>query len=163
MTMTRPRIVGCLGVALGMTVALAWAAVAAWNVQRIGTIEVRRHALTGIVQILRDGVWQRPFEIDPQAPAVPIAQLRRVRIEDATWGEDGLLTARALVPPGEDVRGRLVITLLIADSNGRRVRDRSLRVTVQWPAGTTTPFVLDTNLERPGPQQKTTLSLENVQ
>lgn len=160
--MTR-RLIG-IGLALFLTVALGvvWM-VNAWEYQTIGKVHARRHVLRGVVEVERDGRYVAPFEIDPQATALSVAQLKTVKITDLAWGENGLLSGRVITAPGTPIKGRLVFSIEILETTaGKRVRDRSLRATVDWPAGAQTDIVLSTDLSKPIRNQQTRLHLEPV-
>jgi hypothetical protein len=133
-----------------------------WHEQTIAGLQVRLNAITGVVQVRNGGEWVTSSRPDPYAPIVAPADLSRIRIVDAAWGQSGLLVARALVAPGAPIRGRLIVTLNIIDTAGqKRIRERNLRANVDWPAGALTPFVLRTNLSAPvGKFQKTVITLQ---
>lgn len=152
---------GCLG-ALTVVVAFLWVAVNQWHYETIGPFEVRQHGMTGILQIRRGGRWEGPFVPDRSAPPVPEDDLKSVRLVDLTWGPRGLLCGRASTAPFRPVRGRLAFVLLIRDGSGKRFRDRALRQSVDWPAGATIDFALDTGLASPQPPSTATITLEHI-
>jgi hypothetical protein len=155
---------GCLAAGITGIVGIAFSA-NSWREQKIGVVEVRRHGLTGIVQLKVSEKWQIPFENDPQAQSIAQIDLDTVKLTNIAWGDGGLLTGTITTAPSKPITGRLsFVVKLLEKSDGsiKRVRDRSLRQTVRWPAGTTQPFVLATGLEGPVRNQSTELTLENV-
>ena len=160
--MRRRLIAGSLAGVLVLTLLIIWA-IGAWDYQTIGKIRTRRHVLRGVVEVEREGRYVAPFEIDPQAPSLTSAQLRSVTVSNLTWGEHGLLCGRVITAPGKPIKGRLVFGIEILETReGKRVRDRGLRATVDWPAGSQTDIVLSTDLSKPIRNQQTRLHLEPV-
>lgn len=151
--------VGSVGV-LALLCLWAWNA---WEYQSIGPFHTRRHLVRGVVEIERAGKYIAPFAIDPQATPLTPAELATVKLTEVTWGEHGLLCFRATTAPQKPIKGRLVFAILITETrDGKRIRDRELRTTVDWPAGATSDIVLSTDLSKPIRNQQTHLHLEPV-
>lgn len=132
-----------------------------WDKERIGTFETRRNNITGIEEIKDEsGEWTRSFKIDRYAPGVDGADLKKIRLVDGAWGADGILVGRAKnISAAKAVTGRLGFLVRIYYPDGRRLKDRTLRMTVNWSAGSSTPFIIDTNLPTPASNQKWTVDL----
>jgi hypothetical protein len=106
------------------------------------------------------GHWTPSFKNDRYAPGLTEAELKNIRLVDGAWGADGILAGRAEnISPAKSVTGRLGFLVRIYYPDGRRLKDRTLRATVDWPAGTSTPFIIDTNLPTPASNQKWTVGL----
>lgn len=131
-----------------------------WQYHRIGSFETRLNRLTGIAEINHNGTWTR-FQDDPYAEAIPEEKLKRIRIENLAWGPGGLLTGQAVNRLADPIQGRLAIRIVLRNKKDQRfIRDRSLRVTVDFPPGKPTPFIIRTNLTTPDPEKlKTELEL----
>lgn len=160
--MRRWLIVGGIALLL-FFVGITYWALNAWEYQTIGTIRVRRHVLRGVVEVERGGTYVAPFEVDPQAATVSKEQLKTIKITNLAWGSNGLLCGRVVTAPGTPIKGRLVFGIEILETKeGKRVRDRALRATVDWPAGAQIDIVLSTDLSRPIRNQQTRVHLEPV-
>lgn len=131
-----------------------------WRVVRIGTVVFRYHVLTGRTEIQDRGQWKNPF--GGVSDGLPISQslLHKAELSDLAWGVGGMLVGKATVPPGNDMVGRLGISIRILEPNGTRVRERTLRQNVRWIAGSANWFVLDTGLTTPEPRQRSLVTLE---
>ncbi len=138
-----------------------WKLVNQWDEEHIGKFETRRNNITGIVQIKdSSGNWTASFNNDRYAPGVAEADLKNIRLGDGAWGADGILVGRATnISATKPVAGRLGFLVQIYYPDGRRLKDRTLRATVNWPAGSSTPFIIDTNLSTPASNQKWTVDL----
>ena len=135
----------------------------AWDYQTIGKVRTRRHLLRGVVEVERGGHYISPFEIDPQAPSVTEEHLKSIKITNLAWGDHGLLCGTVVTAPGKPIKGRLVFTIEILETKeGKRVRDRGLRATVDWPADARTEIVLSTDLSKPIRNQQTRLYFEPI-
>ena len=155
---------------LGAAAALAalglggWVAANQWRYQTLGGIEVRRHGLTGAIQVRQGGVW-RDSGSDLRAPAIPADVLKTVQIRDFQFGDEQLLAFRAVTAPGVAVKGRLAVKVTVRDSLGRIVSlrgDKSLRLTVDWPAGAATSVAINATRDRPAANQTLSVSLESI-
>jgi len=159
----RNKLIGWSAASMGVLVLLCVWAWNAWEYQSIGTFHTRRHLVRGIVEVERAGKYVEPFAIDPQATALTPAELATIKLSEITWGEHGLLCLRVTTAPGKPIKGRLVFSILITETrDGKRIRDRSLRTTVDWPAGTSIEIVLSTDLSKPIRNQQTHVRLEPV-
>jgi hypothetical protein len=138
-----------------------WKLTHQWDEEQIGKFETRRNNITGIVEIKdAEGRWTPSFKNDRYAPGVTEADLKNIRLEDGAWGADGILVGRATnTSATKDVTGRLGFLVQIYYPDGRRLKDRTLRATVNWPAGSSTAFIIDTNLTTPAWNQKWTVDL----
>lgn len=155
---------GCLSALVIGVVALT-AAANAWQYETIGRVSVRRHLLTGMVQLQSGKDWKPAFTVDPQAEIVPQSDLDTVTFTDITWGSNDLLTGNAVTKPGKPIRGRLSLVIQIQerqDGSVKNIKDRALRQTVDWVAGQPNAFVLATGLPHPVRKQTTKITLENV-
>jgi hypothetical protein len=132
-----------------------------WDYARIGVFETRRNNLTGILEIKDEaGRWAPSFKNDRYAPGLTEADLKNIRLADGAWGADGILVGRARnISATKAVSGRVGFLIHIFYPDGRRLKDRTLRATVNWPAGSSTPFIIDTNLATPDSNQKWTVDL----
>ena len=132
-----------------------------WDSQRIGVFETRRNNITGIEEIKDEsGQWTPSFKNDRYAPGVDAADLKSIRLVDGAWNANGILVGRAKnISATKAVAGRIGFLVRIYYPDGRRLKDRTLRVTVNWPAGSSTPFIIDTNLPTPASNQKWTVDL----
>ena len=136
----------------------------AWEYQQLGSTLVRRHLVRGIVEIWRNNRWESSFVVAPRAPLLTREDISRISISDLHWGEAGLLGATATITPGKQLEGRLAFVVqLLETSDGKLIRDRSLRQTISWPGGTTIAFVLPTDLFKPIRNQKTQVTLEPIE
>ncbi len=122
-----------------------------WRYQNLGGIEVRRHGLTGAIELKQGGVWATPAYHDGRAPAIPAALLKTVKIEPPTgsWGSDQMVAFTAVTE--QPLKGRLAVRIVIRDSQNRIIvrGDKSLRLTVDWPGGARVPVALNTTMNRP--------------
>lgn len=160
--MKRRLLLAGIAFLLVLTGVSVWA-VNAWEYQTIGKIHVRRHVLRGVVEVERQGHYIAPFQIDPQAPSLTTDDLKSIKITELAWGENGLLCGRVVTAPGKPIKGRLVFTVEILETKeGKRVRDRGIRATVDWPAGAETDIVLSTDLSKPIFNQQTRVHLEPI-
>lgn len=132
-----------------------------WDAERIGTFETRRNNITGMVEIKDEaGRWTPSFKNDRYAPGLAEDDLKNIRLVDGTWGSDGILVGRAQnISPTRAVVGRVGFLVRVYYPDGRRLKDRTLRATVNWPAGASAPFIIDTNLPTPASNQKWTVNL----
>ena len=132
-----------------------------WDNERIGVFETRRNNITGIEEIKDEvGQWTPSFKNDRYAPGVDAADLKNIRLVDGAWNAEGILVGRAKnISATKAVVGRLGFLVRIYYPDGRRLKDRTLRVTVNWPAGASAPFIIDTNLPTPASNQKWTVDL----
>jgi hypothetical protein len=148
--------IAAVGVCFGI-----WKLLHQWDEARIGTFETRRNNITGIVEIKDDsGKWTPSFKNDRYAPGLTEADLKSVRLMDGAWGDDGILAGRAKnISSTKAIVGRVGFLVRIYYPDGRRLKDRTLRATVNWPAGTSSPFIIDTNLPTPASNQKWTVDL----
>jgi hypothetical protein len=135
-----------------------------WRYQTLGSIEVRRHGLTGAVELKHDGVWKAPAIANTRAPAVPATVLKTVKIEppSGSWGTEQLMTFTAVTD--RPIKGRIAVRILIRDTQNRVVMrgDKSLRLTVDWPGPARIPVALDTTIDRPIFPHTILVSLENI-
>ena len=141
-----------------------WIAANQWRYQSISGMEVRRHGLTGSVQIKNDsGAWTTPAS-DLRAPSIPRDTLKTVQIRDAKFGTDDVIAFRAATAPGVPLKGRLAVRVVARDSLRRVIArgDKSLRLTVDWPAGATIPVALDATREGPTGVQTLSVTLESL-
>ncbi|MBC8102262.1 MAG: hypothetical protein H7Z41_06720 [Cytophagales bacterium] len=138
-----------------------WKLANQWDYERIGQFDTRRNNITGMVEIKDDaGRWTPSFKNDRYAPGIPETDLKGIRLTDGAWGADGILTGRARNPsPNKAVVGRVGFLVRIYYPDGRRLKDRTLRATVNWPAQSSTVFIMDTNLPTPASNQKWTLDM----
>jgi len=122
---------------------------------------VRRNLVTGMAQIRgRDGAFTASFDQDIYAPGLTTDDLRVVRLNRGAWGADGLLCGEAQnLSTARPVKGRLAFLINVYSVDGRRFKDRTLRATVDWPAGTTQPFLLRTGMATPTRNQRWTVDL----
>ena len=132
-----------------------------WDDERIGVFETRHNNITGIVEVKNaSGQWTPSFKNDRYAPGVDTADLKNIRLVNGAWNADGILVGRAEnISKTKPVVGRLGFLVRIYYPDGRRLKDRTLRVTVNWPAGSSAPFIIDTNLPTPASNQKWTVDL----
>lgn len=136
----------------------------AWEHQQLGPHQVRRQLVFGQVQIWRNGQWESSFVVDPRAPLLSTEDVRRITVSDIHWGEAGLLGATATIAPGKPLKGRLVFAIEIQETrDGKRIRDRGIRETVDWQGGTKVPIVLSTGLFKPIQKQKTLIRTETIE
>lgn len=133
-----------------------------WREMNVASVRLRYHILSGRMEMLRDDRWMPPFVDDPRAPTVSKRDLESVTLDSLAWGVGGLLVGRATCDLDTPIRGRIAIAIRILEPSGARVRERTLRVTADWPAGKATWFVLDTGLSAPDPRQKTIVTLESI-
>lgn len=122
-----------------------------WEYESVGPYAVRRNTLTGIVEIdTGGGSYARSFENNQYADPIPPEDLKRLKIEAPAWDPVGVLCGRATVAPGKPIKGRMALEITILDTKlHKRLRDRSMRITMDWPAGASTPFALRTNMTPP--------------
>lgn len=132
-----------------------------WDNERIGTFETRHNNITGMVAIKdASGNWTPSFKNDRYAPGLTETDLKNIRLVDGAWGAGGILAGRAKnISDTKAVTGRLGFLVRIYYPDGRRLKDRTLRATVNWPAGSSAPFIIDTNLSTPASNQKWTVEL----
>jgi len=134
-----------------------------WRYTNIGTYAIRKNVLTGNVQIRRGASWVNSFQNDAQAPRLTEEDLQGVQLKKVQWGPDGLVCGTIFnTSENKDVKGRLALLVIEKDGLGRQVRNRSLRVTVNWGAREEIPFVLDTSLAAPANNTKSVLRLETI-
>ncbi|MGC4042855.1 MAG: hypothetical protein QM758_03550 [Armatimonas sp.] len=135
-----------------------------WHYQNLGGIEVRRHGLSGSIQLKENGEWTTPAIADTRAPAVPAAILKTAKVDppSGSWGTDQLMAFTAVTQ--EPIKGRIAVHILIRDTQNRVVMrgDKSLRLTVDWPGKSRVPVVLDTTVDRPTFPHTIVVSLENI-
>lgn len=135
-----------------------------WRYQNLGGIEVRRHGLTGAIELKQEGAWKAPAIAETRAPAVPAALLKTVKVDPPTgsWGTEQLMAFTAVTQ--EPVKGRIAVHILIRDTQNRVVMrgDKSLRLTVDWPGSARVPVVLDTTMDRPPYPHTILVRLENI-
>lgn len=135
-----------------------------WRYQNLGGIEVRRHGLSGSIQLKENGEWKAPAISETRAPAVPASVLKTAKVEppSGNWGTDQLMAFTAVTQ--EPIKGRIAVHILIRDTQNRVVMrgDKSLRLTVDWPGQTRVPVVLDTTIDRPTFPHTILVSLENI-
>ena len=142
----------------------SWIAANQWRYQTISGIKVRRHGLTGAVQLQAGESWAASGVADPHAPILVRDTLKTVQIRDAAFGKDDVVAFRAATAPGVPIQGRLAVRVVIRDSLGRVISrgDKSLRLTVDWPAGATIPVALDATREGPTGKQALSVTLESL-
>lgn len=148
--------------ALTLLVYFGYRLVTQWEPVRIGGYEIERNTLTGMVKIQTPTGWKTPFDDDPYADSAVPDDLRRIQITDVTWGENGVLCARAVIaaPAEHAVKGRMAFLIRVYDQEKKMVVDKAIRATVDWPGGQTTPFALRTTITTPDTKKtKTTISL----
>lgn len=157
----RPLIRGGVALFLAGLLYFIYLLINQWQYLTIGSFEVRRNRLTGIAEIKYNDKWTR-FQDDPYAEPIPSEKLPRIRIEDLTWGPDGLLVGHAVNRLTTPIQGRLAVRIILRVKKDLRfVRDRSLRATVDFPPGKPVPFILRTDLTTPDPEKlKTELELQ---
>lgn len=141
-----------------------WLTLTQWRYTEIGGITVRKNILTGIVQMRVNDGWAVPFRNDKDAPRLSGADFVAIRLEGIAWGPDGLLSGYAQnLSPSKPVEGRLAFLVILRGSDGKRIKDRSLPQTVEWPAGQRTPFVLRTGWATPQMSEKASVRLQAIQ
>ena len=141
-----------------------WIAANQWRYQSISGMEVRRHGLSGAVEVKSEaGEWTTPGS-DRRAAPIPRDTLKTVQIRDAKFGQDDVIAFRAVTAPGVALKGRLAVHVVIRDSLHRVITrgDKSLRLTVDWPAGATIPVALDATREGPTGVQTLSVTLESL-
>lgn len=135
-----------------------------WHYQNLGGIEVRRHGLSGSIQLKENGEWKAPAISETRAPAVPADLLKSVKVDPPTghWGTDQLMAFTAVTQ--EPIKGRIAVHIMIRDTQNRVVLrgDKSLRLTVDWPGQSRVPVVLDTTMDRPSFPHNILVRLENI-
>ena len=141
-----------------------WIAANQWRYQTISGIEVRRHGLTGAVEFKAGESWTAPGVVDTHAAILLRDTLKTVQIRDAKFGEGDVVAFRAVTAPGVPIKGRLAVRIVIRDSLSRVISrgDKSLRLTVDWPAGATIPVALDATREGPTGVQTLSVTLESL-
>lgn len=158
------KLLGAGIAALVLVVGAIFWALNAWEYQQLGPTLVRRHLVRGVVEIQRNNRWESSFIVAPRAPLLTRDDLKRITISDLHWGEAGLLAATATIAPGKPLEGRLAfIVQFLETSDGKVIRDRSLRQTISWPGGTKIAFVLPTSLFKPIRNQQTQVTLEPIE
>jgi hypothetical protein len=141
---------------------LIYLVAAMWLRVPVPGYEVRRNRFTGIVQV-RDGDRWNHFRPDPYSASLTAEDFKRLRITDAAWGPGGILCGRAENISDQPVTGRVSFRIVIREARGQGkfLRDRSLRESVDFPPKRVTPFVLRTNLTTPDPAEtRTDINLE---
>jgi len=133
-----------------------------WRYGDVNGIKVRRHVLSGKIQTNNDGQWMQSWQDDPGANLLEPKDIRRIRLTDVVWGNGGLLFGFAKITGTTGVRGRFALQVRVVEPSGTRVRDRTLRVSADWPANTVIPWVLDTQISTPELRQKTVVRLEPI-
>lgn len=133
-----------------------------WRYGDVNGIKVRRHVLSGKIQTNNDGVWLQSWQDDPAAKLLEPKDIRRIRLNDVVWGNGGLLFGFAKVSRGSGLSGRFAVQIRVFEPSGTRVRDRTLRVSADWPSDTVIPWVLDTQMSTPELRQKTVIRLEPI-
>ena len=133
-----------------------------WRTGSIAGFEVRRHALSGKIQVLTNGVWSQSWQDDPAMMPLDAKDMRRTKLANITRGENGLLVGTAKLVGGQTLRGRFALQLRVIEPSGTRVRDRSLRLSADWDNAGSIPWVLDTQIPTPELRQKTTIRLELI-
>ena len=152
----RPLIRGILTLVAAGIIYFIYLLINQWQYHRIGSFDTRLNRLTGIAEIRQNNQWTR-FQDDPYAEPVPTEKLKRIRIENLAWGPEGLLVGHAVNRLADPIKGRLAIRIVLRNKKDQRfVRDRSLRVTVDFPPGKPTSFIIRTNLTTPDPEKLTT-------
>jgi hypothetical protein len=135
-----------------------------WRYQSLGGIEVRRHGLTGAIELKQGDTWVAPAYRDGRAPAIPAALLKTVKIEpeSGSWGSDQLVAFTAVTD--QPLKGRLAVRIVIRDSQNRVIvrGDKSLRLTVDWPGGARVPVALNTTMTRPDFAHTIVVRLESI-
>ncbi len=156
------RLVGF--VASAVVAATLVATIGGWRQVRIGKLLVRYHVLTGALEMKPEGEanWRPAFSKDPSATPVAKPLLQEVALDRLQWGIGGMLVGRATTGPSA-IEGRLAMNLVLLEPNGTRVRERSLRVTAEWPANSINWFVLDAGLGVPDGRLRTIVTLEAIQ
>jgi|GEM_PF-6059036 hypothetical protein len=134
---------------VGVLVYVASLIVAPWETQTIGSYTIRRNKLSGLAEVRVGERWTR-FEDDLYAEPLHPEILKRLRVSEVVWGKDGILCGTVNNRLANPVKGRLAFRIVIRNKKDLRyIRDRSLRATVDFPAGSTTPFILRTGLSTP--------------
>lgn len=145
---------------------LVWGGLAAttygWRYGDVNGIKVRRHVLSGKIQTNNDGIWLQSWQDDPAAKLLESKDIRRIRLTDVVWGNGGLLFGYAKVNGADALTGRFALQVRVFEPSGTRVRDRTLRVSADWPSNTVIPWVLDTQISTPELRQKTVIRLEPI-
>lgn len=145
---------------------LVWGALAVttygWRYGDVNGIKVRRHVLSGKIQTNNDGIWLQSWQDDPGAKLLEPKDIRRIRLTDVVWGNGGLLFGYAKVSGQLGISGRFAVQIRVFEPSGTRVRDRTLRVSADWPLNTNVPWVLDTQMGTPELRQKTIVRLEPI-
>jgi hypothetical protein len=148
-----------IGVAIlvfGLAVWGVWTLTHQWAYEQVGPYAVRRNVITGIAEVQADdGTWNTGLWHDSAAPILDASDLKEIQLTRGAWGPDGILCGRAVNRSAiESLNGRVAIHIDVSTFDSKRVKDRTLRGVVRWPAGASTPFVLDTQLPTPTPSQK---------
>lgn len=127
-----------------------------WEYLPIGPYEVRRNRVTGKVQVKAGEKWAA-FETDPYAAPLTPEELKRITIKEAAWGGDGILCARIVNVSDQPLKGRLGFSIVLRDAfDNKWVKERTLRQTIDLPARSDTPFVLNTGMETPDTRTRKT-------
>ena len=148
----------------GVLASAVWIGINQWRYQTIAGMEVRRHGLTGTVQVKGEtGAWTASGS-DHREPPILRDTLKTVQIREAKFGKDDVIAFRAVTAAGVPIKGRLAVRVVIRDSLERVISrgDKSLRLTVDWPAGTTIPVALDATREGPIENQTLSVTLESL-
>jgi hypothetical protein len=118
------------------------------KVEQVGTYEVQRNDVSGTLKLKEGDSWIESVKEDPSAANAAKEAVAGVTFSDITWGEKGILCAKA--HPKQTVSGKVSLMIEIYDkATNKRLRDKSVRVAVEWPAGKETPSVLNTTLATP--------------
>jgi hypothetical protein len=133
---------------LGILCVLLLILTACSHVEQIGSYDVQKNNTSGTLKLKQGDVWIENVKEDPGATNAPKESVTGVTFTDITWGEKGLVCAKAT--PKQAISGKIAVTVEVYDKDtNRRLRDKSLRVVANWPAGVETPFVLNTTLATP--------------
>ncbi len=158
--------IGCGAVAAGLLVFLGYRIANPWESFPFRGYEVRRHRLTERVQVKTGEGWKPALNNDPYAPAVPEADLARVRLDDVAFGPRGYFCGKAVVSGKKPVKGRLAFLINVADikSGKRRVieSERALRCNVDFQPGAPQIFVIHTDMTLPTMEEKYRVELVPV-
>jgi hypothetical protein len=118
------------------------------HVEKIGNYEVQKNNTSGSLKLKNGDNWIENVKEDPGAANASKESVASVIFTDITWGEKGLLCAKA--KPKQAIVGKIALMVEVYDrATNKRLKDKSLRVVANWPQDTETPFVLNTTLATP--------------
>lgn len=147
-------------IALAAFLLFVWPTI--YRYDRVGMFEVRTNRLTSTLALRTPGGWTTPPEPRSVRESPSAQELRAATLKQFSWGSNGLMIGQVVNTGTEPVRGKIAVHIEVYAKNGTRLKDRTLRLSVDWPPGQESLFLLRTNLTTPQPDDETKVRVVSI-